>query len=404
MRMISRIINWLFLIGSWLWLCHLYKLFFDFRIQDGLGILALMLIAAILSFKFKIKSGSWLSLPASIGLVAGSYQSISLTLIHSHYAWLIIYAIAIVLALLSFTLSELKFSSLAYLTSALLTYAMYDHNEAQSGYFDRLVATKQTRQGEIHITQWKNDYWLHYNNQLQYSTVDRHVYAEAFVMPAMHLIKPNNILLIGGDNGLIEHTLSQWDEVSIDIVPYDTAFSNFMRIQPLIEIKKSDKIAIQKMTIWELVNQTDQLYDLIIVDVPDPQHPEYAQYYTREFYDKCHRILKANGGIVIQLGNPYTTPQDYASLHRTLAVNSFVTIDYFAQIPTIGQWGWAIGVKDMSADELTAKTKSLSPLIPTKWWNNEAMQMMLGHGKASYFGYTSDTVISIGTTHLLTGN
>ena len=80
----------------------------------------------------------------------------------------------------------------------------------QQLYYDRVVKTWQTRKGSGQLVKWKDDYWTYYNHQLIASSIDEHVWREAYVQPLMQFLRDDaNVLLIGNEGGLLLKELNK---------------------------------------------------------------------------------------------------------------------------------------------------------------------------------------------------
>jgi spermidine synthase len=74
------------------------------------------------------------------------------------------------------------------------------------------------------------------------------------------------------------------------------------------------------------VQRTDERYEVVIVDVPDPSTSQLNRFYTAEFYAEVRRILKPDGVLAFALGHyeNYVSPglaRLLASAHRTLRLS-----------------------------------------------------------------------------------
>jgi spermidine synthase len=78
------------------------------------------------------------------------------------------------------------------------------------------------------------------------------------------------------------------------------------------------------------VRQTDQRYDVVVVDLPDPTTLEHNRFYTREFFAEVKRILRPRGVLSLSVGQ-YA---DYASpeLGRLLSIARQTLGSEFAEV------------------------------------------------------------------------
>ena len=87
------------------------------------------------------------------------------------------------------------------------------------------------------------------------------------------------------------------------------------------------------------------LYDAIIVDLPDPNHPDLNKLYSAYFYAKLRTLLSADGALVVQSTSPFHAQKAFISIGKTMASVGLITNQYHANVPTFGQWGWTLATK-----------------------------------------------------------
>ena len=70
----------------------------------------------------------------------------------------------------------------------------------------------------------------------------------------------------------------------------------------------------------------------------------------------------------------------------------FTTAPLHNQVVTLGEWGWVLGAKNISKQNLKQELIGLQfPSIETQWINNEAMSLITSFGK-DYFHADSAAV------------
>lgn len=242
-----------------------------------------------------------------------------------------------------------------------------DMDLVQKEYYDRVEESRQTRQGMAEIVNWKNDKWHYYNGQLQFSTVDAHMWREAYIQPVMQVVPTGaRVLLIGGESEQVEAELRKFD-AEIAVAPYDSEFSDSLDSDGH-PFEISDQLIEQKSA-----------YDLIILDLPDPINVEFAQFYSSDFFRLCSSALKSSGKLVSHSSDLYSKNSRRNWILENAETAGFNMTPYHAQIPTIGQWTWFIGTKDST--DVKEQLGEVEMKTETIWWNQEAMDMMLSFGK-----------------------
>jgi spermidine synthase len=146
-----------------------------------------------------------------------------------------------------------------------------------------------------------NDYW-------QFNSNVEHIYHEClFTMPGLFPPKLENVLVLGGGDGLGARELLKYKTVkSIDLVDLDPEIVKFAKTNVFMKNLNKDsfndpkvKITITDATKW-LAEPVTKKYDLIIVDFPDPTTDLLWGLYTVDLYKKMAARLSKNGNIAIQ--------------------------------------------------------------------------------------------------------
>ena len=121
-------------------------------------------------------------------------------------------------------------------------------------------------------------------------------------------------------------------------------------------------------------------FGTIIVDLPDPSHPDLNKLYSRGFYKIINRLLTDDGAIVIQSTSPYFAKDAFIAIKKTLEAAGFKGAEqYHTNVPTFGEWGWTIAKKNNESP--LEILKSLDELKINKDWINKGI--ILG---SFYFG------------------
>ena len=84
---------------------------------------------------------------------------------------------------------------------------------------------------------------------------------------------------------------------------------------------------------------------MIIVDLPDPNHPDLNKLYSVYFYRQLFEILSGDGALVIQSTSPYHSKDAFISIGVTVNAAGFQVEQYHTNIPSFGEWGWTIATE-----------------------------------------------------------
>jgi len=277
----------------------------------------------------------------------------------------------------------------------------------QQKYKDKVIYSEQSRYQKIVITQWKNHYWLYINSNQQLSTLDEIMYHEPLVHPVMQMIKgPADILIMGGGDGCAAREVFKYENVNhVTLVDLDPAMTNLGKNNPVIRKLNRDAFYNPKLKVinidgYKFMDDTQQYFDAIIIDLPDPHTVELGRLYSREFYEQCKRHLKTNGVLITQAGSPYYSTKAFLCIDKTLQAAGFNTLRIHNQVLTMGEWGWIIGVKNQTSESLKKQLLTLTfDNVKTDWINHEAMSLITSFGKNIYPSLVSADSIEVNSIH-----
>ena len=277
------------------------------------------------------------------------------------------------------------------------------HGE-EKRYKDEIVFVEQTKYQKIVITQNQDGFWLFINGNQQLSSIDEVMYHEPLVHPVMRLSKnPANVLVMGGGDGGAVREILKYEQVkTITLVDLDPVMTKLGQEYKLLLDMNQNSLNHEKVTIinadgYNYLEDNKAYFDIIIIDLPDPKTVELGRLYSYEFYKMCEKRLRPNGLIITQAGSPYYAAEAFHCIEKTLQAAGFNTVPMHNQIITLGEWGWLMGSKKGSKQELTAALQNLDySEIQTEWINNEAMTLMTSFGKNVFL---KNSVIEVNKIH-----
>ncbi|PIE42287.1 MAG: spermidine synthase [Gammaproteobacteria bacterium] len=222
---------------------------------------------------------------------------------------------------------------------------------ATSSPYQRLVVTQ--RHGHMQ---------LFLNGNLQFSSRDEHRYHEALVHPAMQYLHNQrnamhpdiNVLILGGGDGMAAREILKYSDVNrITLVDLDEKMTDVFTRQPRFKALNNGSLSDEKVHVinqdayqWLESHAPQRLYDLVIIDLPDPSQYSLAKLYSVSMYRLIRPVLSHNGLLVVQATSPYYAPRSFWSINATLATAGFVTTPYHAYVPSFGEWGFIVAGKN----------------------------------------------------------
>ena len=264
----------------------------------------------------------------------------------------------------------------------------------QSRYRDRVIYETQTSYQRIVMTVWKGHHWLYLNGNVQFSTYDEERYHEPLVHPAMKLAGARErVLILGGGDGLAAREVLKYGDVkSVVLVDLDPEMVALAKTHPAL-LKANEgvfnhaKVQVVNRDAGRFLEESDAFYDVIVVDLPDPKGPNLARLYSREFYRICFKHLSEDGVVVTQSTSPLHAPQAFLCIYRTMQAAGFSVLPYHNAIPTMGDWGWQLGMKSGRISEGGLKQRAMRlnfSNVETRFLNQEAMVGMLHFWKGLF--------------------
>ena len=257
-------------------------------------------------------------------------------------------------------------------------------------YQDRIVYTEQTPYQRIVLTRWRDDLRLYLDGHIQFSSIDEARYHEALVLPALAATVPREVLILGGGDGLAAARVLRDARVErIDVVDLDPAMTALARTNPglvaLNEGSLSDpRVTVHNQDAMAFLEDTQQAWDVVLLDLPDPHSATLAKLYSTAFYALVARRLRAEGVLATQATSPFYAPQAYWSIVQTLEValedhpsGALETLPYHASVPSFGEWGFVLAGRDLPSIE------ELSPSIDTQIHDAASMRALWARSLAA---------------------
>jgi len=265
----------------------------------------------------------------------------------------------------------------------------------QFKYRDQVIYQDQTRYQRIVMTRFRDDHWLYLDGHTQFSSYDEERYHEPLVHPAMLASAARrHILVLGGGDGLaLREVLRHPEVMDVTLVDIDPAMTTLGRShEVLVELNRDafadPRVTVENRDAYTYLRDADsRFWDVILVDLPDPRTIDLARLYGLEFYRLARRHLSPGGVVVTQATSPFFTRRAFLSVGATMEAAGLITVRYHNHVPTMGEWGWVLGMRGRDAaaprdDWLRQRLAALSfETLDTRFLNRDAMLSMLHFGK-----------------------
>ena len=247
-------------------------------------------------------------------------------------------------------------------------------------YRDRVIYSEHTKYQHIVMTKHRDDLRLFIDGNVQFCSLDEYRYHEALVhIPMSHAEKKDEVLVLGGGDGLAVRELLKYDNTHITLVDLDEEMVELCaenpNITPINEgALKSDRLTVVINDAYRYLEETDKLFDVILVDLPDPNNETLNKLYTNIFYRLCGNHLTEDGILTVQSTSPYYATKAFWCINKTLESDDFNVLPYHIQVPSFGDWGFNMA----SRSELSEYSEIT---VPTKYLTTDNSQAMFIFGK-----------------------
>jgi spermidine synthase len=238
-------------------------------------------------------------------------------------------------------------------------------------YVDEKVFSMNTKYQRIALTKEKDPYTnenlynFFINGRTQFSQADEIIYHNLLVYPAMNIAKKtDDVLIIGGGDGLALRDVLMHDVKKVTMLDLDSEIVDFFKNPHYVNNEQINKTLLElndysfsdkRLNVYfgdafinghKLMTNKEK-FDVIIIDLPDPSHPDLNKLYSKPFYKMLNNILNDNGSLVIQSTSPYHAKKAFLSIKKTVENASFTNVEqYHYNVPSFGEWGWTIATKN----------------------------------------------------------
>ena len=232
---------------------------------------------------------------------------------------------------------------------------------------------------------------LYLNGRLQFSSVDEQIYHSMLVYPAMLASnRHDRVLIIGGGDGLALRDVLKWPVKHVTLVDLDGQLLNLFgndvgdydapetirkRLIELNNHSMSDpraqiRIADAFLEVEAMLAKGER-FDTILIDLPDPNHPDLNKLYSDYFYNHVRQLLAPDGAMAVQSTSPYHAKKAFLSIAKTVRAAGFNYIEQYQQnIPSFGQWGWTIATTTGKPASSRIRETDKLP-VPSRWVSKE---------------------------------
>ncbi|WP_188453415.1 polyamine aminopropyltransferase [Virgibacillus oceani] len=252
----------------------------------------------------------------------------------------------------------------------------------QKLYKDPIIHMEQSKYQKIILTQDQGDIRLYLDGSLQLSSTDEYRYHEVLVHPVMATAASHdNVLILGGGDGVAAKEILKYDDVGkVTLVDLDPAVVKLAQTNgQLLQLNegslKNDKVNVIHKDAFKYLESTDEWFDVIIVDLPDPNNESLNKLYTKEFYSLVRNHLLPDGASMIQATSPVFATEVYWTISETVKSTGMHVENLHVDVPSFGNWGFVMA----SRKEINMETIHID--VPTRFLSTDILLGLTNFGK-----------------------
>jgi spermidine synthase len=216
-------------------------------------------------------------------------------------------------------------------------------------YQDKIVFTENSPYQRIVVTHGRAGHRLFLNGNLQFAQRDEYRYHEALVHPVMAAHgAPKKVAVLGGGDGMAVREVLKYASVeSVTLVELDPNMTRLFSTNATLSALNSHALNSPKVKIintdaFKFLETTTEMFDVVIVDFPDPSNFSIGKLYTTSFYALLDQRLSASGYAVVQTTSPLVARKSFWTVVRTIEEVGLTTKPYHAHVPSFGEWGFIV--------------------------------------------------------------
>jgi len=187
-----------------------------------------------------------------------------------------------------------------------------------------LIGVRESRYGIISVTRTGSQTNFYVNGVYDFSYPDLYNSEEAVHYAMLFHPLPQKVLLIGGGIGnCVAEILKHPDVRELTYLELDPVLfalgERFIR-------KKTEEIKSVSVVFGDAryyIKGTSKIYDVVIINLPDPVNGQINRFYTREFFNEAKRILEPGGVLSVRISSP---PDIISPLHAQLLKTVYNTL------------------------------------------------------------------------------
>jgi len=100
------------------------------------------------------------------------------------------------------------------------------------------------------------------------------------------------------------------------------------------------RVTIINQDAYKFVERAGEKFNVILIDLPDPNTEVLSKLYSVEFYRLARRVLTPGGVLVTQSTSPFFARAAFWCIFHSLAAAHLYVVPYHLEVPSLGDWGF----------------------------------------------------------------
>ena len=159
------------------------------------------------------------------------------------------------------------------------------------------------------------------------------------------------VLVLGGGDGMAVREILKYPQVEhITLVDLDPRMTQLFTQSAMLRDLNGGALASPKLKIvnadaLQWLEQTQEMFDFVVADFPDPSSHSLGKLYSTAFYRLLKQHVPETGRIVVQATSPLHARESFWTVVATLEATGWQTAPYHALVPSFGEWGFILAGK-----------------------------------------------------------
>lgn len=237
-------------------------------------------------------------------------------------------------------------------------------------YEDQIVFTKQTSYQRLVLTKWRDDIRLFIDGNLQFAARDEYRYHEVLVhIPMLAAANTASVLMLGGGDGLgLREILKYRNVKKVDLVDIDPEMVKIGKTNPYLKLLNNASFYDKRVTVYNndalvYVQNSAEMYDVVIIDLPDPNDLGVSKLYTKEFYEMVKKRMRRDAIIITQATSPYFARESFWCINKTIKDVFGQSLPLHVNVPSFGEWGFSMSMHHFNNNGTTESSPDTSAII-----------------------------------------